>query len=118
MNTKINLTYNGVTYTLEYNRMTVKMLEKAGFVISEFMEQPMNNIELAFTAAFVKNHPNIKQEIIDEIFNNCTNKTNLVGALSQMINECYDSLLAEPTKEGEDDSGNAHWEIVDLKPTK
>ena len=30
MNTKINLTYEGVSYTLEYDRMSIKMLEKAG----------------------------------------------------------------------------------------
>ena len=113
MNTKINLTYKGEDYTLEFNRMTIKMLEKTGFKYEEFLEQPMTNIELAFTAAFVKNHPKIKQNIIDEIFNNCPNKNDLIATISTMINECYESLLAEPE---EDASGNASWEVVSSTP--
>jgi len=114
MNTKINLTYDGVSYTLEYDRMTIKMLEKAGFVYEEFMDKPLTNIELAFSGAFIKNHPKIQQSTIDKIYQCCPNKQELIGALSKMINECYETLLSEP--EGE--QGNATWEVTDLSPTK
>ena len=33
MNTKINLTYKDEKYVLEYNRMSVKLLEENGFVL-------------------------------------------------------------------------------------
>ncbi len=115
MNTKINLTYKGEQYTLEYNRMSIKMLEKAGFEYDKFLDQPVTNIELAFTGAFVKNHPKIQQTLVDEIYDSCPNKDKLVAAISKMINECYESLLADP---GEKAEGNASWEVVDLSPKK
>lgn len=115
MNTKINLTYKGESYTLEYNRMAVKMLEASGFVLEEFLEKPMSNIELAFAGAFVKNHKKVNQSIIDEIFNKTKDKKGLIACLQRMITECYDSLLDEPE---DGDEGNATWEVVDLSPKK
>lgn len=114
MNTTINLTYNDEKFTLEFDRTTIKMLEKAGFKYEEFLEKPMTNIELAFTAAFIKNHPNTKQTTIDEIFEGCKDKNKLIAVISKMINDCYESLLSEP----EDDSKNVQWEVMDLTPAK
>lgn len=114
MNTKINLTYKDEKYCLEFNREVVKLLEKNGFKLEEFLEKPMSNIELVFTASFVKNHPKVKQTLVDEIFASCKDKSNLLVSLQQMITECYDSLLSEP----ESDEGNATWEVVDLSPKK
>ncbi len=114
MNTKINLTYDGVSYTLEYDRMSIKMLEKAGFQYEDFLDKPLTNVDLAFTGAFIKNHPKTSQSIIDEIYKNCPDKQGLIAGLSKMINECYETLLSDP----EDKSGNATWEIIDLSPTK
>ena len=115
MNTKINLTYKGETYTLEYNRNSVILLENAGFKLDEFLEKPMSNIELAFAGAFMKNHPKVNQNTIDEIFKSLKNKSGLITTLNKMIRESYDSLLEDPE---EDDEGNATWEIVDLSPKK
>ena len=56
MNTKINLTYKGVSYCLEYDRMSVKMLEANGFSVEEFIKKPLSNIELAFAGAFIKHN--------------------------------------------------------------
>ena len=114
MNTKINLTYKDEKYCLEFNRETVKLLEKNGFKIDEFLDKPMNNIELVFTAAFVKNHSKIKQTLVDEIYKSCPDKTKLIATLQKMIDECYDSLFEEPST----DEGNVSWEVVDLSPKK
>lgn len=114
MNKQIKLTYNGVEYILEFNRMSIKMLENAGFNYSEFMEKPMTNVELAFTAAFIKNHPKVQQSTIDEIYANMKDRTGLIAALSTMISDCYDSLLLDP----EETEGNVTWEVVDLTPKK
>ena len=114
MNTKINLTWNGEEYTLEYNRTAVRMLEQSGFVLDEFLKKPMTNIELVFAGAFIKNHKNLSQNVIDEIFAKSKNKGDLVVTLQKMIQETYDSLLDEP----EGDEGNVTWEVVDLSPKK
>ena len=114
MNTKINLTYKGIDYTLEYDRMSVKLLENEGFSLRDFSERPMTNLELAFSGSFIKNHRKISQNIIDEIFSKMTNKEELVSTLSKMINECYESLMEEP----EGDEGNISWEAVGSAPTK
>lgn len=114
MNNKIELTYKGVPYTLEYNRNAVKILEANGFREDEFIEKPMTNIELAFQCAFIKNHPKITQSEVSEIFNACPDKKGLVVALKTMIDECYTSLLDEP----KGDEGNVVWKTVDLSPKK
>ena len=112
MNTKINLTYKGVEYVLEYDRATIKALEASGFDINSFLDKPMTNIDLAFAGAFFKNHRKVAQTIINEIYASCPDKTGLMNALLKMIQETYDSLLAEP----EEDAGNVKWEVVDLSP--
>ena len=111
MNTKINLTYNGQDYTLEYDRTSVKMLENSGFVLDEFLQKPMNNIELAFAGSFIKNHKSVKQTVIDNIYKGCKNKNKLIETLTVMIQEKYESLL-----EDGDDEGNVNWEVIDLSP--
>lgn len=115
MNTKINLTYKDVPYTLEYDRMSIKTLEANGFSVEEFIKKPMSNIELAFAGAFIKNHRKTKQTIIDEIYSKCGNKDELISALINMIQETYEALFEEPE---EGDEGNATWEVVDLSPKK
>ena len=113
MNTKINLTYNGQKYELEYNRMAIRLLEQNGFEFEDFMKKPMTNIQLAFTGAFVKNHKNTPQTIIDKIYKSCNNKAELIATLQRMIQETYDSLLAD---DDVGDEGNTTWEVMDLSP--
>lgn len=112
MNTKINLTYRDVPYVLEYDRMTIKTMEANGFVVDEFIAKPMNNIELAFAGAFLKNHRKTSQSVITEIYSKCKDKRKLVETLVTMIQETYEALFDEP----EGDEGNATWEVVDLSP--
>ena len=114
MNTKINLTHKGTPYCLEYDRMSVKMLEANGFSVEEFIKKPLSNIELAFAGAFIKHHRKTKQSVIEEIYAGCKNKTDLVTALVTMIEETYDALLEEP----EGDEGNVTWEVESLSPKK
>lgn len=115
MNTKINLTYKSVPYTLEYDRMSIKTLEANGFSVEDFLAKPMSNIDLAFAGAFLKHHKKTKSTLIEEIYDRCPNKEKLVEGLVTMIQETYESLFAEPD---DGDEGNAEWEIVDLSPKK
>lgn len=114
MNTKINLTYKGVPYVLEYDRATIKLLEANGLTVDTFLEKPMSNVELAFAGAFVKNHRKVSQNIIDEIYKQCPDKEGVMKTLLKMIHESYDSLFDEP----EANEGNVTWEVVDLSPKK
>jgi len=115
MNTKINLTYNGEKYVLEYDRNTVRILENSGFVLDEFLTKPMTNIELVFSGAFLKNHRKTNQTIIDEIYKKLPDKNKLLVQLRKMIDETYDSLFEEPDN---GDEGNVSWEVIDLSPKK
>ena len=113
MNTQINLTYKGVNYTLEYNRMAIKYIESQGFILDEFSTQPMSMIELAFKGAFYKNHRKVSHTLIEEIYDHCPDKDGLIEKITAMIAECYSSLMDNPE---EGDEGNATWEVVDLTP--
>lgn len=115
MNTKINLTYHGVPYTLEYDRMSVKTLEANGFNIQEFLNKPMSNIEMVFAGAFIKHHRKTKQNLITEIYDKCPRKDDLIEALIKMIQETYEALFEDAES---DDEGNATWEVMDLSPKK
>lgn len=113
MNTKINLTYKDVKYTLEYSRMTIKMIESEGFEMESFSKQPMTMIDLVFRGAFYKNHRKVSQNTIEEIYAHCKDKEQLLNEITKMINECYSSLMEDPK---ENDEGNASWEVVSLSP--
>lgn len=115
MNTKIELSYQGKDYVLEYNRQAVIVLESKGFKLEEALEKPMTNVELMFQCAFLKNHPDTQVSLINDILRQCGDKSHLIAQLHTMINETYESLFAEP-KDGE--SGNVTWKTVDLSPKK
>ena len=115
MNTKIELEYDGKSYTLEYDRMGVKMLENNNFNMDEFMSKPITNIDLAFQGAFLKNHAKEKLSVINDIYDSCPNKTELIASLQQMITETYDSLLSDPE---DNTSKKATWKTVSLAPMK
>ncbi len=110
-NKKIKITYNDKEYILEYNRKTIGDIEQMGFVASQFVDKPATMLPIAFKGAFLKNHKFVKQEIIDEIFSHMTDKQALIGELSNMILECYQSLTEDEVDE-KDKEKNAHWEIV------
>lgn len=114
MNTKVTLTYKGVPYTLEYDRMAIKTMEANGFSLNEFIKKPMYNVDIAFQGAFIKHHRKIKQSLVEEIYENLGNKEKFVETLITMISETYEALFEEP--EGEE--GNVEWEVVDLSPKK
>lgn len=114
MNTKVTLTYNGVPYTLEYDRMSIKTMEANGFSLNDFKAKPMSTIDIAFQGAFIKHHRKIKQTLIEEIYENLNNKEKFVEVLITMISETYEALFDTPNG----DEGNVEWEVVDLSPKK
>jgi len=58
---------NGVDYTLEFNRETIKFAEQRGFDISDVGRFPMTKLPELFFYAFRMHHKNISRERTDRI---------------------------------------------------
>ena len=104
---KISLNYNEKDYTLEFNRQSVRMMESQGFVLEQISTKPVTMIPMLFSGAFAKNHRGIKRALIDEIYDECPDKTGLLNALMEMYAETLSTLTDEKEVEG-----NAVWAIV------
>jgi len=107
MSKKIEFKYQDKDYCLEYNRAAIKLMEQQGFDFSEFKTKPMTMGDLAFQGAFIKNHKDIRMNLISEIYDNLNNKPELVNVLIQMIEETYEDLYSD-NKDGK----NTEWKIV------
>jgi hypothetical protein len=100
MSNKINFTYDGKDYCLEFTRKTVRQMEDSGFVAARVTEAPMTILPDLFAGAFLANHKFTKRETIDEIFSKMTDKRMLIDTLSKMYNEPLATLLEEDGGEG------------------
>ena len=105
MNKQLKFTYQDKDYCLEFTRKSVEAMERNGFVASDINNKPMTVLPTLFAGAFLANHRFVKKEIIDEIFSKMTNKTELIGKLSEMYNEPILALVDEP----EESEGNVDW---------
>ena len=105
MSKQLVFNYKGVDYTLEYTRKSVAAMEKQGFVANDITTKPMSILPELFAGAFIAHHRFVKREIIDEIFDKMTNKTELIGKLSEMYNEPIMTLINEP----DEAEGNVSW---------
>lgn len=95
MSTKINFTYDGKDYCLEYTRQTVKKMEDRGFVAARILEAPMSVLPELFAGAFMANHKYTDRKVIDAIFDKLQDKKQLVETLTQMYQEPIESLMAD-----------------------
>lgn len=104
----IKMTHEGIEYTLEFTRSTVKRLESAGFVLSDVRNRPVSNLPLLFEGALLAHHTYaLKQKgLTDKIFNAIEDKEGLMLKLIEMYNDAVDSLFDEP----EPSEKNAQWE--------
>lgn len=109
MSKKIEFEYEGTKYCLEYNRDAIKIMEKQGFDLNNFMAQPMSSVDLAFEGAFLKNHRNIRAAKVKEIYDGLGHKRELANELLDMISETYNSLF----EDDEEKLGkNIEWKTV------
>lgn len=104
----LTFSYGGKDYTLEYTRRTVREMENKGFAAEDITRKPMTVMPQLFAGAFKANHPTVKAELINEIYRNMPNKTELVGRLAQMYNEPINTLVEEP-EEGNAISWTSNW---------
>ena len=105
MGKQLKFTYQDKEYCLEFTRKSVETMERQGFIASDITDKPMTVLPALFAGAFLANHKFIKKEVVDEIFLKMTNKSELIGKLSEMYNEPILALVDEP----EDTEGNVDW---------
>lgn len=105
MSKQLNFTYQDKEYCLEFTRKSVEQMERSGFVASDIQDKPMTVLPALFAGAFLANHRFVKKDVIDEIFTRMTNKSELIGKLSEMYNEPIMALVDEP----EEAEGNVDW---------
>ena len=98
---------SGVTYTLEYTRKTVEMMERQGFIAADVEKKPMTLLPALFAGAFLAHHRFVKREVIDNLYARLTRKDELISHLVEMYNDPLVTLLDEP--EQEDGEGNLSW---------
>ena len=110
MNKKIEFNYDGVDYTLEYNRDAVVYMENRGLNIQEVKAKPLTMIEKLWQGAFYKNHKKEKIDKIQEIYDSINNRTDLNAALIEMFYETYEALIGDD-KEEEDNSKKIEWKM-------
>lgn len=102
---QINISFENKNYCLEFKRRTVEILERQGFTITDIDKKPTTLLPMLFEGAFLANHRNIKKGIIDKIYEQIPNKTELLGKLAEMYNEPLETLMADP----EGSEGKAQW---------
>lgn len=104
---KITISYDKKDYVLEYSRQSVRTMEAQGFVLDDIAAKPMMMIPMLFQGAFIKNHRGIKRNLMDEIYEEINNKTDLITALMELYTETLSTLTDDKA-----DAGNATWAMT------
>ena len=105
MSKQLRFTYEDKEYVLEYTRKSVETMERQGFVAEDVRTKPMLTLPALFRGAFIAHHSTVSNEKIDKMYAKMTNKTDLIGKLSEMYNEPIMALVDEP----EESEGNLSW---------
>ena len=102
----IKLEVDKETYTLEFNRRTL-------LLASEIQEEFKDNSSIAekFTVlsklariAFLKNHPNITQDEVDNIIDSIEDLDGFFKSITEIMESSVDVLKTQK-------KGNARWEV-------
>ena len=102
----INLSHNGKTYTLEFNRSSIRQMERQGFKVNESDGMPMSTVMNLFAGAFIMHHRTIDPKTIDEIYDSIPKKEDFLEKLSEMYSDPMLALVSDP----EEDEVNVKWE--------
>lgn len=104
----IEFTYNGVDYSLGFNRKVVKDMERNGLTLDRISNAPLNGMMSFFEWAFVANHKRINPKTAEAIYENMADKAGLMDALVDLYMEVVDSIFGN----GEDDEKNVKWTVA------
>jgi hypothetical protein len=104
MSKQISFEYKGKQYTLEYTRASVRYMEQTmGFNPNDVQDKLMTRLPQLFRGAFMAHHPDVKNKVIDAIYDTMDDKMGLFRCLFQMYNDPYNEMLQSP----QGDKGNA-----------
>ena len=90
----------GNSYTLEFNKRTVKAMERNGFKMDT--DYPYTMVDDLFRGAFQMHHKGMMRERIEEIWAAQTKKEDLLTALIQIYNAPMEETMSDA--EGEDET--------------
>lgn len=102
MSKQIIIPFQDEKYTLEYTRKSIEKMEQRGFKVSDVKDKPVSTLPVLFAGAFLAHHPNINKEIVDAIFAQCSDKSDLLEKLGEMY--------SEPILVMTESEGNLKWE--------
>lgn len=104
----IKFRYEGQEFLLDFDRASVELLEKSGFVFNSYTEHIATMQPILFRGAFFKNHKFAKGLKYDEMWASIKNKKAFQNALLEMVAETYQTLMADE----EEQEGNENWEVI------
>lgn len=107
MNKTIKINANGNDYILEYDRNSVIKMQDLGFDISKIEQISIKQILLLFKGAFIKNHPQTSNKVMEDIYDGITNKQDFIAKLVEMFSDTFTTLFDEP----KDEAKKVKWEV-------
>ena len=102
--------YNGTTYTMEYSRKALEVLEKQfGVSVAAALRGEINVSDLPniFRCSLLMHHPRMKQTTVEMLFDMMGDKTELATALVELMAVVANSIFEEP-EEGKAISWTRH----------
>lgn len=105
----INITYDGVDYTLQYTPYSVRKMEDEGFDFNKIGERVVNIGYDLFSGAFIAKHDYVPRKLRDTIYEETLavndDGQNLVETLSTMLKDELDYIASKPR-------GNVKWTVA------
>lgn len=77
------------SYTLEFDRITVKFAESKGFVIGDVEKYPLTKIYELFFYAFRKHHPKVSKAETDKIIDDWGGIQNIPDGVLERLGQLY-----------------------------
>ena len=104
----IVIEFNGKNYKLGYNVRTIRNMSAAGFKLSDIHDAPLIALPQLFAGAFKADNPYLNEKIINDIYENMTERAALIGKLIEMYTEVINAYMEDDTEK----AGNATWAEV------
>lgn len=98
MVSKIKFKFKGKKYILEYTRHSICEMERRGFDVTAIPEKTFTLLPDMFAGAFLANHPEVSQDVVDEIYTQFDSKGELLNALAEMYSLAIEDYINELKK--------------------
>lgn len=104
---KVTITADENKYTLMFNRKTAALYNDMGYTAKDLNVKPLVAVPVFIWCAFKANHPTIKQNKTEAVWNELSQKSknDVLDALIEMYADTYAYLLGD--ENGGEDEGNS-----------